>query len=1403
MLNPFKRWRKPQPPPTESLSQAEYESLVKDLATQASQGASWPKLLATLQNQGLTPEQVAQWMTQYGGQWVQQPETEFGQGLLRLSEVAEGSLAEIAKTLGQAIIQGPEPPPAVEFSATSESAENAANLQNPKQASVLEPDLTVDQSESVDLSLTPQPKSLIASDWLDQGDKLFNLGRYEEALASYDQVISLQPDIATCWSIRGLTLYRLGRYEKALASCNQAISLQPDLAMAWGNRGLTLKYLGRYEEALASIDQVISLQPDEAQAWNIRGDTLYNLERYEEALASFDQVIVLRPDDAMAWYNRGVVLSHNPGRYEEALASFEEAISLQPDLAMAWGNRGIILSHNLGRYEKALASFEQAISLQPENFTAWGNRGLTLDNLERYEEALASFEQAISLQPENFTAWGMRGSTLKNLERYEEALASYEQAISLQPNDVASWGNRGITLKDLGRYEAALASFDKVISLQPDDVKAWGNRGSTLDDLGRYEEALASYDQAVSLQPDYVAAWVNRGITLDKLGRHEAALVSYDQVIPLQPDDAIGWFNRGNTLADLGRYEEALASYDQAISLQPDLIRVWVNRGNTLKNLGRYEEALASYDQAISLQPDLVEVWVNRGVTVAWLAGYRPDNESLFRLKIQQELDSRSRLTLISFFNRDVDAIRAHVLKSLEQSKTQLSQTFVDADNPQLLALIQQPPSPELEVIIAAPTSAELQFLVNQPVLPDVLQKITDDAARHPSRSRPELRVGGYQGQLNSYQAELGENSQDEPKKAICKDTHPEGWGTLHRAIGRAHYFEGRKQVSPRPYWRKAANSFRRALETLQPPQFETLYFETLQDLIRALLGIGETQEAETLQQEATAYIQRVLAEAGHNHERQHQLGLWLAKFEQLTVDAAIQAGDFRKALSTAETAKNVCLRWLLDLDEVPDITCEQMQALVDEHTAMVYWHLSPAALTTFLLLPGATEPVVIPPPDLAVDPTQVLANDERPPGLKQLLGWEDWLSQWNQDYDNYSSAQNKTDKQPAGFDFAQPAGALSEVEGHNLGEANYFEQPPKTVDLTAWRRGHPWRTQMDSRLEFLGQLLNVEAIHAALQDYPIQRLRLIPHRDLHRFPLHIFFDRYDCTYLPSAKVGLDRLSQTEPPVYKNLLIAENPKSTATVKTLTQKLDELPFAEVEAELIRQQFRESGGDQPGRITTLENQQVPYDRLLGALGQTHDVFHFTGHGLYNSRNPAQSCLFLTGGDRLTLADIVHPAPDLGYHDLSPYQLVFLAACETGVAGNQTITDDYVGLVSAFLKANAGCVVSTLWRIESGSSLIFVSQFYQALLTGDPPAQALRAAQAFLKTATYDQIATTLQGYIELIDRSGLDKGSLRLTLQDELRRIGSNSQSASTIESHRSPDRPYRHPYYWAAYTISGL
>ncbi|MGR3278679.1 tetratricopeptide repeat protein, partial [Acaryochloris marina NIES-2412] len=98
----------------------------------------------------------------------------------------------------------------------------------------------------------------------------------------------------------------LGRYEEAIASYDKALEFKPDNDQAWYNRGVDLGYLGRYEEAIASYDKALEIKPDNDQAWYNRGVDLRSLGRYEEAISSYDKVLEFKPDDDQAWYNRGV-----------------------------------------------------------------------------------------------------------------------------------------------------------------------------------------------------------------------------------------------------------------------------------------------------------------------------------------------------------------------------------------------------------------------------------------------------------------------------------------------------------------------------------------------------------------------------------------------------------------------------------------------------------------------------------------------------------------------------------------------------------------------------------------------------------------------------------------------------------------------------------------------------------------------------------------------------------------------------------------------------------------------------------------------------------------------------------------------------------------------------------------
>ena len=65
-----------------------------------------------------------------------------------------------------------------------------------------------------------------SEDWFAEGNQLFDLQKYEEAIASYDKAIAIKPDYHEAWYNRGFALGRLKKYEEAIASYDKAIAIK-------------------------------------------------------------------------------------------------------------------------------------------------------------------------------------------------------------------------------------------------------------------------------------------------------------------------------------------------------------------------------------------------------------------------------------------------------------------------------------------------------------------------------------------------------------------------------------------------------------------------------------------------------------------------------------------------------------------------------------------------------------------------------------------------------------------------------------------------------------------------------------------------------------------------------------------------------------------------------------------------------------------------------------------------------------------------------------------------------------------------------------------------------------------------------------------------------------------------
>jgi tetratricopeptide (TPR) repeat protein len=130
--------------------------------------------------------------------------------------------------------------------------------------------------------------------WNNAGETDHAMGRYGEAVASFDRAIALDPGYGEAWRNRGLSLSQLHRYNEAEVSYQRALEIDPNDIEAYYERALSRNASGNTTSALESVDQAVAIVPTDhdtavllAQSWVLRGDILTTLNREIEANGSY------------------------------------------------------------------------------------------------------------------------------------------------------------------------------------------------------------------------------------------------------------------------------------------------------------------------------------------------------------------------------------------------------------------------------------------------------------------------------------------------------------------------------------------------------------------------------------------------------------------------------------------------------------------------------------------------------------------------------------------------------------------------------------------------------------------------------------------------------------------------------------------------------------------------------------------------------------------------------------------------------------------------------------------------------------------------------------------------------------------------------------------------------------
>jgi CHAT domain-containing protein len=383
--------------------------------------------------------------------------------------------------------------------------------------------------------------------------------------------------------------------------------------------------------------------------------------------------------------------------------------------------------------------------------------------------------------------------------------------------------------------------------------------------------------------------------------------------------------------------------------------------------------------------------------------------------------------------------------------------------------------------------------------------------------------------------------------------------------------------------------------------------------------------------------------------------------------------------------------------------------------------------------------------------------------------------------------------------DKGQQSGEISTLRGEN--SLYVFTSPKVTLSwlhqlLTqeaGWLdqlkdQGGGLQAAMDLVLQQLYTYL-IAPLEAHLKDRGVKRLRIISHRALHLIPFsalhrverrlyrrqcHFLGDDYDIEYAPSATIQhICRERAKDRPAWRSLTAIANPTN------------DLPFAIPEVEHMIAYFPSSG------VQRYSGEEARLEVVKSSVPRS--IFHFAGHGCYGWADPLASHLLFARDEQLNLADLFAEAIQL-----PETSLVVLSACETTITDPNDLADEYLGLASGFLFAGTPWVLSTLWAVNDISTALLMARFYQHhFKDGLYPSRALQAAQHWLREKVNRRyVVNYIQEQLATLERQ-------RKLAPPET--VGSINQQIELLkrqeEKHWEP-RPFAHPYYWAAFTLSG-
>jgi predicted Zn-dependent protease len=357
----------------------------------------------------------------------------------------------------------------------------------------------------------PQTSQEDAARYAEAGQKALASGQYADALANFEQLEKIQPNIAEVHATLAAIYFKGRQYDRAVDEVQLAKKLKPSLPKLDSLLALALAELGRFHEALPQLESGFKqgADPEVRRMCGLQLLRAYtNLDRDTDAVALALKLNALYPDDPEVLYHTGriygnyayVVLeklhdqapnsiwmlqaqgeaNESQKEYESAIAAFNHVLALDPHRPGIHYRLGRLyltrFNENGNAQDRDLATHEFNAELEVDPRS--GNAAYELANLAAQsgdgEKARQGFEEVLLKFPDFEQALVGLGGLLLDSQSPREAVAPLERATKLRPDDEIAWYRLALAERAAGNraeQQKALEEFRKLHQSTPPGLK--------------------------------------------------------------------------------------------------------------------------------------------------------------------------------------------------------------------------------------------------------------------------------------------------------------------------------------------------------------------------------------------------------------------------------------------------------------------------------------------------------------------------------------------------------------------------------------------------------------------------------------------------------------------------------------------------------------------------------------------------------------------------------------------------------------------------------------------------------------------------------------------------------------------------------------------------------------------